>query len=105
MKKLMMTAAIAAMVLSAGQVNAQSAQAQEKQAVKMEVQAQDGFKEIKTSQLPDAVKKAVKKDFKGADVAKAFMNDEKEYKLMLKMEGASEMKTVYANAKGEWIKK
>ncbi|MDR6299533.1 hypothetical protein [Mesonia maritima] len=103
MKNLLMTAAAAAMVLTAGNMNAQSAQAQE--TVEVEMATQDGFKEIKASQLPEAVTSAVEKDFKGASIAKAFMNDQKEYKLMLKMEGASEAKTVYANAKGEWIKK
>ena len=64
---------------------------------------QDGFQEIEANKLPDAVKKAIIKDFRGADVEKAYINKKREFKLVLKAEGA-EAKTVYANADGEWIK-
>jgi len=62
---------------------------------------QDGFEAIAVDDLPDAVKKAVVKDYEGASVSEAYVNENKQYKLVLNMEGAS--KTVYANEKGEWI--
>jgi len=62
---------------------------------------QDGFEAIAVDELPDAVKKAVVKDYTGASVSKAYVNENKQYKLILSMEGAS--KTIYANENGEWI--
>lgn len=64
---------------------------------------QDNFKEISTSDLPAAVTEAVSTDFSGATIAKAYVNQASEYKLILSVDGDS--KTVYANATGEWIKK
>tara|TARA_A100001518_G_C1176620_1_gene26213 strand:+ start:53 stop:391 length:339 start_codon:yes stop_codon:yes gene_type:complete len=102
MKNLMMTAAVAAMIFATANTNAQSTQA-EKTLVKTEVAVQEGFQKIETSNVPDAVKAAVQKDFEGASIAEAYINKKKEFKLVLESEGG-EAKTVYANAKGEWIK-
>ncbi|WP_066218676.1 hypothetical protein [Formosa haliotis] len=68
-----------------------------------EVRVNENFKEIKVSEVPKAVTDAVSNDFAGATITKAYVNDEKEYKLELELDGA--METVYANASGEWIKK
>ncbi|MDT0556425.1 hypothetical protein [Patiriisocius hiemis] len=64
------------------------------------------FKEIKISELPDAVVTAVSKDFEGAEINQAFVNEQKQYKLVLstQADGKKAKKTVYANAKGEWLK-
>lgn len=104
MKKILMSAAVATMLLTVGTTKAQSVQTENK-SLQVETAVQDGFKEIKTSQLPEAVTAAVKKDFEDASIYKAYVNKQKEYKLLLKMEDVLEPKTVYANAKGEWIKK
>lgn len=102
MKKLMMTAAVVAMFFAVSNVYAQTKKI-EKAPSKVQEIVQNEFQKVKVSQLPDAVKEAVMKDFKDAEITKAYMNKEREFKLILKAEGV-EAKTVYANSKGEWIK-
>ena len=65
------------------------------------IYTQDGFEKISVSDLPNAVKEAVAKDFSEATVSEAFVNENKQYKLVLTM--GEESKTVYANEKGEWL--
>jgi len=64
--------------------------------------AQD-YKEVKASEVPQTVKDAVAKDFSGATISKAYVNANGEYKIQLATADAKAA-TVYANAKGEWIK-
>ncbi|WP_299781656.1 hypothetical protein [uncultured Formosa sp.] len=64
---------------------------------------QDEFKEIDIAILPTAITEAVAKDFKSAAISKAYINDVKEYKLILKEEGV--LKTVYVTETGIWINK
>ena len=61
------------------------------------------YKEVKTSELPDSVQDAVAKDFDGASISKAYVNAKGEYKIELATADAKQA-TVFANAKGEWIK-
>lgn len=66
------------------------------------------FKEIKVSELPAAVTKAVATDFEGATVQKAYVNEKKEFKLVLATDvedAKAATKTVFATKEGEWIKK
>lgn len=65
---------------------------------------QDGYKEVKVSDLPQAVKDAVAKDLEEAVVSKAYANDKGEFKLVVTTADKLS-KTLYANSKGEWIKK
>ncbi len=61
------------------------------------------YKEVKASEVPQAVKDAVTADFKGATISKAYVNANGEYKIQIS--GADKKaSTVYANAQGEWIK-
>lgn len=62
---------------------------------------QDGFVAIAADDLPDAVKKAMAKDFPDATLAESYVNENKQYKLVLNIGEAS--KTVYINENGEWI--
>jgi len=62
----------------------------------------EGFTEISADELPEAVLSAVKKDFEGATIAKAYVNENEQYKLELSVEGAAQ--TVYASKTGEWLK-
>ena len=64
----------------------------------------DDFKEIKVSELPEAVATAVNEDYAGATVSKAYKNDKDQYKLELAMEDGT-AGTVYADAEGNWIEK
>ncbi|MCT8339541.1 hypothetical protein MG296_05715 [Flavobacteriaceae bacterium TK19130] len=111
MKKLIFASALVVGSLTA--VNAQdkiaqaTSQEQEAETVDQaitELQDIQDFKEIKASELPQPVLESVGKDFEGATVSKAYKNEKGEYKLVLATEKMGE-KTVYANAKGEWLKK
>jgi|SRR5690606_30503212 len=61
------------------------------------------YKEVKASEVPQTIKDAVAKDFSGATISKASVNASGEYKIQLTT-ADSKSATVYANAKGEWIK-
>ncbi|HET8803631.1 MAG TPA: hypothetical protein VFM72_03570 [Aequorivita sp.] len=61
------------------------------------------YKEVKSSEVPQTVQDAVAKDFSGATISKAYVNANGEYKIQLATADAKSA-TVYANAKGEWIK-
>lgn len=64
--------------------------------------AQD-YKEVKASEVPQTVKDAIAKDFNGATISMASVNANGEYKIQLAT-ADDKTATVYANAKGEWIK-
>lgn len=61
------------------------------------------YKEVKTSELPQSVQDAVAADFEDATISKVYLNSRGEYKIELATADAKKA-TVYANAKGEWIK-
>ncbi len=61
------------------------------------------YKEVKASKVPQAVQDAIAKDFGGATISKAYVNANGDYKLDLAT-ADKKAATVYANAKGEWIK-
>ena len=61
------------------------------------------FKEVDVSEVPQTVKDAIAKDFNGAIISKASVNANGEYKIQLAT-ADDKTATVYANAKGEWIK-
>lgn len=65
------------------------------------VVAQD-FEEISVSDVPEAVTAAVAKDYPTAKVAKAYKNDQDQYKLDLTLEDGTSG-SVYADAEGNWI--
>ncbi|WP_271423908.1 hypothetical protein [Aequorivita sinensis] len=73
------------------------------QDLKLSANAVQDFKEVKASELPEAVQKAVANDFDGATISKAYVNAKGDYKIELTTADAKKA-TVYANAKGEWIK-
>ncbi|CAM3919426.1 MULTISPECIES: hypothetical protein [Flavobacterium] len=65
--------------------------------------AQEEYKELPVDKLPTAVKEAVKKDFEGAVITKAYINEDKEYKLELQLETVTQ--TVFIDANGYWLEK
>ena len=67
---------------------------------------QDDFKKIEVSELPAAVTAAIATDFEGATTTEAYVK-EKEGKLVykIKLDVNGEVKKVYADAEGNWIKK
>ncbi|HUH27235.1 hypothetical protein [Gelidibacter sp.] len=68
---------------------------------KIEIVAQEEFKEIDAETLPQAVKDALAKDFPSATLDKAYVNDKEEYKLDITVDGATS--SVYADKDGVWI--
>ncbi|MGY5353418.1 hypothetical protein [Wenyingzhuangia sp. IMCC45467] len=60
-----------------------------------------GFTEIAVDKLPEVITNAVKKDFEGATIDKAYVNASEQYKLELSIEGAKS--TVYADKEGNWV--
>lgn len=61
------------------------------------------FKEIALKALPQAVKKAVVKDFSAAFVAKAYVNANGQYKMALTIDDENKI-VVYADKDGNWLK-
>ncbi|MGY5353419.1 hypothetical protein [Wenyingzhuangia sp. IMCC45467] len=59
------------------------------------------FTEIAVDKLPEAITNAVKKDFAGATLDKAYVNTKGQYKLELSADGATS--TVYADKEGNWL--
>lgn len=107
MKKIMMTAVFAVAIFASTQMNAQKTD-KETQVETIEVQEttsmQQELKEVKTENLPAAVKSMIAKNFNDAKLTKAYVNDNKEYKLEL-TDAEGKQQTVFANEKGEMLKK
>ena len=61
------------------------------------------YKEVTADELPEAITAALEKDYAGTKISKAYINDKKEYKLILETQAGSAPQTLYANEKGEWI--
>lgn len=62
----------------------------------------DDFSEIAISEVPQTVKDAIAKNFPTATLDKAFVNDEKQYKLVLSLEDGT-AGTLYADEDGNWL--
>ena len=59
------------------------------------------YTEIKVEEVPVAITNALKKSFPEAKLAKAFINDKKQYKL--EVEVGDKVGSLYADANGKWI--
>ncbi len=68
----------------------------------MEVIIAQDFTEISVDDLPEAVTKALEKDHAGAEITKAYINDEEEYKLEVTFSDGTNSE-LYADAEGNWI--
>src|SRR5690625_1517356 len=99
MKRLMLSAAVAAMFLTGGAINAhtidQSANDGEFATI---IQQEQEYVEIELEDVPDEVDAALAEHYEGAEVQKAYVNDEGVYKLELEVE--EEEQTVYFNEDG-----
>lgn len=63
----------------------------------------DGYTEIKAEELPVALTDALKKSFPDAKLAKANINEQKQYKL--DVEVGNRVGSLYADETGKWIQK
>ncbi|MEJ4087241.1 hypothetical protein [Galbibacter orientalis] len=62
---------------------------------------QDDYKEIAVAEVPAAIQEALKADYPGAEITKAYVNEEKTYKLEVAM--GDQTGNLYANESGEWV--
>ncbi|OAD45856.1 hypothetical protein [Polaribacter atrinae] len=62
----------------------------------------DDFKEVSIKELPEAVTKAIQKDFSTATVLKAYVNASEQYKIEITADGAEGV--VYIDKDGNWLK-
>ncbi len=102
MKKLFLVAALSLGTMTAFAQDDNTAVNEE--ATAQTAQAQDGFSEIAASDLPEAVTEAVKNDYPGLEITKAFKNEENQYKLVVAKEDGATAE-LYADAEGNWIEK
>ena len=99
MKKLPILAAFFAILFSIQNISAQEiASTTEK---KEGITQQDTYQKIELDKVSEIIKAAVEKDFPGASIAEAYIDANKNYKLVLTLN--NETKTVYTNARGEWF--
>lgn len=66
-------------------------------------EAVQDYKEVKTSEVPQAVKEAVAKNFNEATISKAYVNAQGDYKIDI-VTADAKTATVYVNPKGELVK-
>ncbi len=66
------------------------------------VEAQDGFNEVALEELPEAITQALEAAHPGASVAKAYMNEQSQYKLEVTKEDGEQVE-LYADAEGNWL--
>ncbi|MGS2737608.1 hypothetical protein [Sinomicrobium sp. M5D2P17] len=64
---------------------------------------QEEFTEISADEVPSAITEALERDYAGATIDKASVNEAKEYKLEITM--GEQTGVLYANENGEWIQK
>ncbi|WP_140485599.1 hypothetical protein [Flavobacterium sp. GSA192] len=100
MKKIILSAAI--LLGSLTTMNAQD-QAQNATPAEQTASATQEFTEVKTEDLPTAVTEALKKSYPDAVLAKAYVNEKKEYKLEITVKDQSA--TVFTDVDGNWLKK
>lgn len=102
MKKIFLTVAIVLGGLSSYATSASVINPTEKTVVELERQ----YKQIKTSELPDAVLEALASDFNRATLSKAYINAKEEYKLVINVQevtSAVHTEKVYVDKFGNWI--
>ncbi|MBT8185886.1 MAG: hypothetical protein KJN76_13660 [Eudoraea sp.] len=98
MKKLFLVSALAL-----GSLTTFAQDTEEVQAEAMEVmEAQDTFAAIDLSELPEAITEALAKDHPNAQITKAYLNEEAQYKLEVTKEDGSEVE-LYADEEGNWL--
>lgn len=108
MKKLGLTfVAIGLFFATASQAQEVEANATTETEVVLETAVQtDGFKKVEVSELPEAITAAIAVDYEGAITKEAYVMEKEGnliYKIKLDVNG--EVKKVYADADGNWIKK
>ncbi|RKN83156.1 hypothetical protein [Ulvibacterium marinum] len=104
MKKVMLVAvmALGTMTAFAQEEVTEEATANLEEVAAEAVEAQDGFNEVALEELPEAITKALEAAHPGASVAKAYMNEQSQYKLEVTKEDGEQVE-LYADAEGNWL--
>jgi hypothetical protein len=97
MKKLALSVAV---VLGCLSVSAKTAVSQEQ--IKIAVNVQTEYTEVAADAVPAAVKTALQTAYPGAKLAKAWVNEKKEYKLEISV--GDQKATVFSDVNGNWLK-
>ncbi len=98
MKKLFLVGALALGSLS---VMANVAKLSQEELIELIVHSSE-FTEISTTDLPTAITDAVAKSYPTATIDKAYVNEEKQYKLEMALEDGT-TGTLYADENGNWL--
>ncbi|WP_149274526.1 hypothetical protein [Pareuzebyella sediminis] len=101
MKKIFVTAVFALGSLTAFAQEEATSTVEENASEAIEAQ-QDGFAEVSAEELPEAVTAAVAKNYPTASIDKAYVNEDKQYKLEVSLEDGTSG-TLYADENGNWI--
>jgi protein-disulfide isomerase len=100
MKKLILASVFTFVGLTAFAQNTETAMATT--ATDVVTATQDSFSAIETSELPEAVSTAVSTNYPSATIDKAYVNDQKQYKIEVSLEDGTSG-TLYADENGNWI--
>ncbi|MEJ1221195.1 hypothetical protein [Sediminicola sp. 1XM1-17] len=98
MRKLFLVTALTIGSLSAFAQNSTTANV----GVTADVSIQDGYTEIESSALPEAVATALTTDYPTATISKAYVNKDKQYKLEVMLKDGA-VATIYADENGNWL--
>ncbi|HET8753322.1 MAG TPA: hypothetical protein VFM59_03095 [Salinimicrobium sp.] len=105
MKKICLTMVAAAAMIFSTQTASAQVTGEEQAPVEQQAQQQEEYVLIQATDLPAEVQQAVEKDFQGATVSEAYVNDKegvKTFKLVVATTDGQN-KELYADAKGNWI--
>lgn len=97
MKKLILTAAILLGSISAFALTSNNEINETCNFIKVS----EEFTEVGVDELPDAIISAVKNDYASSIITKAYVNNSKQYKLLITVDG--NLETVYADEEGNWL--
>lgn len=102
MKKILFVAALALGSMTAFAQETEAPQNEATETTATQETTQEGFTEIETSELPEAITSAVSQNYPTATVNKAYVNEAKQYKLEVALEDGTQG-VLYADEDGNWI--
>lgn len=97
-----MTAFAQEEVTAVEEVATEAVEATQEEATEAVEAAQDSFNEVALEEVPATITEALEAAHPGATIAKAYLNDEAQYKLEVAKEDG-ETAELYADAEGNWI--
>lgn len=104
MKRYVMSAAVAVMFLLGGTTISNAQVPEQEPQEQTQSQQQDEFEKVDEDDVPDAIKKAVDKQFEESEMGDVSKNDDDIYKVELKpKEGMGETQEVLFNKDGEQV--